>query len=595
MTAIALSAHNLQPHSSDDEDRLFALWKRSRDMQALESLLRGVIDFGWRVARRSCATAADADDILQESLLRMMESADRFRDGASVRPWLAAIIVNAARMRRRSEQARQRRDGNLSSTLAEFNDSTSELSEAALIEVERLPEHERLPVWLNAVEGLSYRDIARIVKAREGTVRSQISRGLERLREALGRRGFQCGSAALAASLMSGRAEGAPAPIVAQVWSSVNSYRSIPRDPAYTATALKIAAITVVIGASAFGIFVLNRSVNATDGNGAVRPTDSTAMHSTRTDGAHETPVTSQDEKAALAALVATDSDPRAAADGVRLGKDIAKFAQPLLGCWSEKSESAKMKFAADKCFELDDFEQLSAMRVRYDGPGRMTFSGVGSVKYVINGNKLTLSYGGDAMTFEREQNEPEGFRLEPLRLPNPVAIDPMKQREIINELERLFQHGQDTMNGDGLAQAKADRDNAESLEKILLAVGWIDVERFGERSAQQAILLAQQSRRPRLVFAALEHVKHDLDAGRISPRSYAMLYDVSRWMIAEPQEYGTQVMAIDGKPVVFVRNPATLEQRRHSIGLEPMSSSPGVESKAQVREEKWTPIGTDK
>ena len=188
-------------------------WVISADRDALELALRPHLDAGWRVARRLCDSQSDGEDAVQEACLLAMRHAHTYRQEGSVRAWFLGIVAHTALARRRAEQRRTRHLSQLGPsgrssdpvqqnalavvTDAEPDDAgADERAQTALLALERLPEHERLPLWLHAVEGMTYREIALALARREGTVRSQVARGLKRLRDLLGARRLEGGAVA---------------------------------------------------------------------------------------------------------------------------------------------------------------------------------------------------------------------------------------------------------------------------------------------------------------------------------------------------------------------------------------------------------------
>ena len=146
---------------------------------------------------------ADAEDVVQEAYLRAFRAFDGFR-GADVRPWLLAIVRNAAYRwlsnRRRSANVISlneafERNGEETEAVQIASDAPS--SEARLIgEVDRAIVHRALaelpPIFrevlmLREIEGLRYREIAEVTGAPVGTVMSRLSRGRSELRKVLSR------------------------------------------------------------------------------------------------------------------------------------------------------------------------------------------------------------------------------------------------------------------------------------------------------------------------------------------------------------------------------------------------------------------------
>jgi RNA polymerase sigma-70 factor (ECF subfamily) len=149
-----------------------------------------------RVARRYTGNDADAEDCVQEALLRVCRVAGQFGGRGSVRAWLLQAVVNACRMRFREEDARQRRQRGGGETeilrrqRTEPDPEHEELRDQVRAAVADLPERYRLPLWLRYVEDLSLQEVAQALHRPEATVRSQIHRGLKQVGDRLGRAGL---------------------------------------------------------------------------------------------------------------------------------------------------------------------------------------------------------------------------------------------------------------------------------------------------------------------------------------------------------------------------------------------------------------------
>lgn len=156
-----------------------------------EEIAREEGDFIYTVAYRLTGNRDDAQDLVQEVLVRVRRGLRNYRPG-SLRGWLSRITTNAfldeARRRSRRPTAALPDDPDL--VLPPAPDA-AETSDA-----ERLPDHVqaalaeltpefRVPVVLADVAGLSYAEIAEELGVPVGTVRSRIHRGRLALRERL--------------------------------------------------------------------------------------------------------------------------------------------------------------------------------------------------------------------------------------------------------------------------------------------------------------------------------------------------------------------------------------------------------------------------
>lgn len=153
---------------------------------------------------RMIARPEDARDICQETFMRVISNADRFRPGAKFSTWMYQIALNLCR-----DQMRKKRrwslivsdtGGDHEATSTESWTSSLDAPEAAMEMSERrsvlrealreIPSAQREVVVLKEFEGLKFREIAEILGCPESTVKSRMYYALNGLREALGKRGI---------------------------------------------------------------------------------------------------------------------------------------------------------------------------------------------------------------------------------------------------------------------------------------------------------------------------------------------------------------------------------------------------------------------
>ncbi|CAN5149569.1 MAG: RNA polymerase sigma factor SigE [Nocardioides sp.] len=149
----------------------------------------------FRLAYRLTGNRPDAEDLTQEVFLRVFRSLDRYQPG-TFEGWLHRITTNlfldqARRKQRiRFDALSDARTDRLASAAPTPDNHVAEQLFDDDIEqaLSTLPPDFRAAVVLCDVEGLSYEEIADIVGAKLGTVRSRIHRGRQMLREALAHR-----------------------------------------------------------------------------------------------------------------------------------------------------------------------------------------------------------------------------------------------------------------------------------------------------------------------------------------------------------------------------------------------------------------------
>ena len=140
-----------------------------------------------------------AEDIAQEAFIKSYKSIDSFREESSFYTWVYRIAVNTAKNYLVSAK---RRDEVVISNLSEDDSfyleksdvdspldllKASELRDLIFETLSSLGEETRTALSLREFDGLSYEQIAEIVKCPVGTVRSRIFRGREMIEDVVGK------------------------------------------------------------------------------------------------------------------------------------------------------------------------------------------------------------------------------------------------------------------------------------------------------------------------------------------------------------------------------------------------------------------------
>lgn len=163
------------PPQSMDQDRLRAIWDDNRRWVAAVLLSHKP---KW----------ADLEDLLQDVAAAMVAHAGEVRDQAMFKSWLRTVAVNTARVAARRGALRRHEPldskpepatGVSHSAVLGRESTTAQVAELAF----QLPDGYREPLFLKAVQGLSYRQIAQILNLPETTIETRIARGRRMLRE----------------------------------------------------------------------------------------------------------------------------------------------------------------------------------------------------------------------------------------------------------------------------------------------------------------------------------------------------------------------------------------------------------------------------
>ena len=174
-----------------DDDELIRRAKAGEG-EAYAVLVRRHQQVAFRTAYAVCGDAAEAEDATQEAFVKAYRTLGRFRAGEPWRPWLLQIVANEARNRRRSEGRRRHlvtRVGHSGAATEApppdvavlLRDERSALARA----IARLDPPHREVVVLRHLLDLSEAECAAVLGVPKGTVKSRLSRALDRLREDL--------------------------------------------------------------------------------------------------------------------------------------------------------------------------------------------------------------------------------------------------------------------------------------------------------------------------------------------------------------------------------------------------------------------------
>jgi len=148
------------------------------DHAELDQLFAAYADMVYRIAFLIVRNAADAEDVVQDTFLRLWRYEKPFASAEHRKAWLIRTARNRAKDRLRAAALR------LSAPLQEDAAVTPPETEAAELRdaVLRLPGPYKLPVYLFYYEGYGTAEIAKILHRKESTVRSQLKRAREQLR-----------------------------------------------------------------------------------------------------------------------------------------------------------------------------------------------------------------------------------------------------------------------------------------------------------------------------------------------------------------------------------------------------------------------------
>ena len=196
----------VNPRGTDGSGAIYADLVRKAaggDREAMERLLMRAQETAYRFSLLVCGHPQDAEDVMQDALLKTYRYVSRIKEPEAFRTWLYTTVQNACRMKRR------RRVGEPSHLTSIEEGATSGDGEAGPLEVEgherpadqlvidswvglrlrqalkALPSSYRMIVVLREMEGLSTREVAHVAGISEANVKTRLHRARVMLREAL--------------------------------------------------------------------------------------------------------------------------------------------------------------------------------------------------------------------------------------------------------------------------------------------------------------------------------------------------------------------------------------------------------------------------
>ena len=179
-------------NADGDLEALMARYQQG-DGAAANALVRRLSPQLHRFFVAQQASRQDADDLLQETWMRIHQARHTYRTGEPVLPWFYAI----ARHLRVDHYRRLRRTTGREERLEEMPEPAAPQAAQATPDLETLleplPESQREVIEMLKVLGMSLEEVARATSSSVGSVKQKAHRAYEKLRETLGAMGLTPG------------------------------------------------------------------------------------------------------------------------------------------------------------------------------------------------------------------------------------------------------------------------------------------------------------------------------------------------------------------------------------------------------------------
>lgn len=170
-------------------DRAFARYARTGEPEALARVFDGCANELYRIGFHLLGDRHAAEDLVQQTFVVAIEHAKGFDRSRRVLPWLCGILTNRALLARRQQRthAAAAARGPIRDDVVDpmAQSAANEVTERIAATVRALPEPYRQVLLLHLVHELAPQEIAEALARPDATVRTQLARGLERLRKLL--------------------------------------------------------------------------------------------------------------------------------------------------------------------------------------------------------------------------------------------------------------------------------------------------------------------------------------------------------------------------------------------------------------------------
>jgi RNA polymerase sigma factor (sigma-70 family) len=187
--------------------RFVPFWRNRPAASKFEDLMRRHVEFLYRLAWRLTGNVADAEDLVQDLLVKLHPRARELAAIEQLRPWLATALyrryVDFVRRRARTPGGAPTDDAqaevDFPDVLSTDDDGPEEHAERGewrsrlLAALDTLNPEQRAVVVMHDVEGYSLEELEPILQAPVGTLKSRLHRARQRLRVLIGMEPFGAG------------------------------------------------------------------------------------------------------------------------------------------------------------------------------------------------------------------------------------------------------------------------------------------------------------------------------------------------------------------------------------------------------------------
>ena len=157
------------------------------DRYAFSVLIERHYETIFRMAFKWCGVRSDAEDIAQDTCIKLARSLSQFKGHSAFSSWLYPVVINTARDYYRKKKRHDHPEAGIDKAEAAAGSAYDKLyAQQVMVLIQSLPTKERDALVLVTFEGLSHAEAAKKLKCAESTVSWRIHEARKKLEHELG-------------------------------------------------------------------------------------------------------------------------------------------------------------------------------------------------------------------------------------------------------------------------------------------------------------------------------------------------------------------------------------------------------------------------
>lgn len=194
-----------ESYLSETDENLLFLFSKCKEKLAIEVLFDRYMASAYYLAFKYMHNQADAEDVVQKAFFNIMRFAGDQNKPGVVKAWIMKTVINTSlnELKHIERHRKKIQSQILPQEMVSPEETTDalELRGKLIKAVEQLPEHFKMPIWLAHYENMSIKEVSDCLGKPEKTIRTQIARGIEKLRDILKINGSEINAATVIAIL----------------------------------------------------------------------------------------------------------------------------------------------------------------------------------------------------------------------------------------------------------------------------------------------------------------------------------------------------------------------------------------------------------